>query len=564
MPRITDSPALPLPLQPTDRLYVERGGSGPFEVPLSEIGNLLDAAPADHTHSLESLGAAAGSHTHTANQVAGLGPVATMTLAEAQAAVSEYGARTLPSLTWPRQLPRQAASPPTITVGGANAATAISGAVQHKADKPGAFNYFGGPISRPRAFPENQGLALGYYPYKTTNSFVSVEFTLNLTDATGRFEYIVKGNGGRSRVLVKNDAGVYEYQSVSGTTIANDGNVYKILVTLGTAGVYDIRIETYLTFFLGILIPPASTVTATPRRAKRVIVIGNSWVEPTVVDPGAIIGGFGWPQMLGYITGYEFWSAGSGQTDYIAPGSGGRVKLRDRLAQDILIHDADEFWFVGGQNDLAFGSDASYTNVRTELELCIAATKSAKPSAKIRVMSPFPVSGPQYYNSGLLPLNDAIRLGAQNAGVEFYDLLDLGKTIWEDAGWETTAIAASTGTTLQLADVPQWYKGGSLPIATGDLWIALWSSSTNRVIRRCSGDVTTVPGGYQVAMDLAATVSAGTRVTLGSPGMFSGNGRVGATNGTGDADVMIGTDGSHATFAGHRQVALTVAGLISQ
>ncbi|KDB53937.1 hypothetical protein X805_04910 [Sphaerotilus natans subsp. natans DSM 6575] len=99
MPRITDSPSLPLPLQPTDRVYVERAGQGPYEIPISEIQSLIGAAPADHTHSPESLGAADADHTHSAAQIAGLGPVATMTLAEAQASVSGGGvyAPTMPT-----------------------------------------------------------------------------------------------------------------------------------------------------------------------------------------------------------------------------------------------------------------------------------------------------------------------------------------------------------------------------------------------------------------------------------------------------------------------------------
>ena len=104
-----------------------------------------------------------------------------------QASVSGgYGK--LDSTSWLMATPAVASSPPTVARGAANGSTQISGSVLVPADRPGAFRFLGGPKRRTTQNPNFNGYNVGQYPQITSTALVSVEASLYLTDATGRFE----------------------------------------------------------------------------------------------------------------------------------------------------------------------------------------------------------------------------------------------------------------------------------------------------------------------------------------------------------------------------------------
>lgn len=137
------------------------------------------------------------------------------------------------------------ASPATITVGAANAATAISGSVLVPANQSGAFLLSGGPLGFDKVFNRP---VVGKYTGTTSHAYGAVEFSLDTLDSTGRFELSIRGDSDASngRVLYR-FPGETQWKAVSAgrswPTMTSDGNGYLVLVTLGAAGRYEIRLE---------------------------------------------------------------------------------------------------------------------------------------------------------------------------------------------------------------------------------------------------------------------------------------------------------------------------------
>lgn len=467
------------------------------------------------------------------------------------------------SSRWSMVLPTVLGSPPTIARGAANGATQISGSVLTPADRPGAFRYLGGPARRTTTNPDYTGLNLGKYPQITTQAPTAVEFTIYTTDSTGRFELYHKGSGGSYRLLARQNGGAWGAVATTGTALPSDGNLYLELVTLGSAGLWEIRVEYYFGVFFGVRATPTSSIRATKKPTRRIIVGGDSFTEPTITDSGSSWVFDGWVQQLAYLTGWDFWSAGSGGTGWLQT-NGSRPKMRDRLANDILAFPADEYWFALGINDISQSTSA----VAAEVAATIATTRAAYPGAVIRVFSPFWKSGYKNYDVRLLGLRDAIKGAAVGANVVFHDFLDYGAPTWlSDTPAFSTTLTAPLGASdnsITVSALPAYFNNSSATAPSGD-WYVCIGSGANQVVRKVNGWGSGSAGAFVLPIDstVGQTFATGTSVKACGPGWLSGTGNQGTPAGDGNSDLNVGSDGTHPTKRGHADLSIVAAALLS-
>lgn len=479
-----------------------------------------------------------------------------LALTSGQAAVMRagIGAPSGPE-TWPMRVPYLMAAPPVYTNGVANAESAIAGSVLHPALLKDKFTVLGGPAERGTNFPNYLGLQLGAYPQITSGSPVAVEFRLETSDATGRFEIEFKGSGTAFRVYVADNSGGWAAISAAETrSQAADGNGYRDLVTMGAAGTYRIRIEFSGGLLFGVRTIPSDTVAKIAATRKRYIVVGDSFTEPTISDGGDHFTGLGWVQYLAHLTGYDIWSAGSGGTGYVTT-NGARPKFRDRLAADVLAQDVDGVIFAGGINDISNSAGAIAEEAAACFELVRAARK------ELIVLSPFWPRGVEDFPAQLPEINDALKTTALDYNGKFLNLLEFGGTpeyLSGDAAWQTTvATAYAGGTLLVVADKPAYFKQALTGI---DWWQVRVGSGAQQAIR----EVTNISGDGPYTLTLADAVpfalAVGSIVRLGGGLSYqTGTGRQGAEVGDGNSDVCTGPDTTHPTWVGHKGIGYCVA-----
>lgn len=456
---------------------------------------------------------------------------------------------------WPMALPYTLSSPPTFTNGVANAASAISGGIKHKIFDKSRFTVLGGSVVRGTNFPNYMGAQLGVYPQITSTSPVAIEFSLDTADATGRFEIDVKGNGGKYRVLVKQRDGWGAITSGVTRSLPNDGNGYLDLVTLGAAGTYQIRIETYGVIFYSIRTAATDSLGPTKQRRLKYLVVGDSFTEPTITDSGGSFEHSGWVPLLSHLTGYDLWCAGSGGTGYLKPNAvSGRPKFYDRLLTDILSQQMDGVIFAGGIND-----DGSYTaeEIKAEALRCFRLVRQY--GLDLIVLSPFWPRGVEGFSNTILQTSDAIAEAAKQVSAPFLDLLQLGgfpDYLRAVKDWSSTVSSAySSGTNLVLSDVPGYFKGAGVGL---DGWYIRIGDENVQYVRPVSNISGSGPYTVAIGSALPASVAAGTKVRLGQSAYITGLGRQGSPSGSGSADRLMGAD-DHPTVAGHGHIAKCVA-----
>lgn len=428
------------------------------------------------------------------------------------------------------------------------------------------FLYLGGPSKRTLQNPNYLGYDMGGYPQVTSHGTTAVEFVLDTADALGRFEIYHKAATGSAYRLLYRAAGTgagWSMATSGGTALPGDGNLYYELVTLGAAGRYDIRVEYAYGVFFGVRVSPTTSIKAAPKRAKRIIVAGDSFTEPTISDSGASWAWDGYAQQIAYLTGYDVWGAGSGGTGYVKPNTAlSRPKLRDRLAADILAFDADEYWIALGTND----TDQSVSAVATEVDLCLKQIKAARPFATIRVIGPWWEKGYTAYPPILLDVRDVVKAACAANGVKFYDPLNYGASNWIGAAGFSTALtapAAAGANSISVAALPSYFGGVTNAAPSGDWWVEIGGAGAKEV-HYINGWMSGA-GPYSLPLDRALSGSfvAGTPVVTVGPGYVFGTGRQGTPTGSGDADRITGPDAKHPTVYGHQHIAGVVLSMLA-
>jgi hypothetical protein len=415
---------------------------------------------------------------------------------------------------WPMSLPSVMASPPTITLGVADAATQIPGSVIVSCIDRAAFSYV-------NQFPKLAGgpciLIGSAYTGKTSKSSGFVDFRLDTLDPQGRFEIRTQGAGipsGDIRIAIRNRVSkqweyTHDVKSISRSAI---GGIFLDLVTLGAPGIYDIRLEMNSTGkFYGVRVGPTDQVTALPTPEKTFVVIGDSFNDPTFSDPGGQAGfnyNDSWITGLHYMTGMEFISAGCGGTGWMNPNAaiGGTATTWDIL-QDVLAVIAeskkkvDGIIFTSGLNDFGYvGGTAGYpaatpAGCAAEVVRCINACKAAGITENY-IQSPFFPRGSESFPQIFMQFPLAIKAAAASLGVPYLDILDSGPPLYLASSAWTGTLAADVASNAQFfytATLPSYFS--SLP--NGDPWFVRIGSGAQIVTKKVVYIETNATYGYK-------------------------------------------------------------------
>ena len=457
--------------------------------------------------------------------------------------------RTLPHLS---QIDAIMATPPTI---GASSATSsitsgvyipsVSGSGSYATALLDRIAYRGGggivPVSVD--YPGNQyvkGTSL------TSTASGSAPFCTDImTDApVVEFRY----NGGGDKIRIRVDG-----QLVSATpiTLVNDGSFYFLPITFATRAFRRISIEQGSSSkFSGFQIGPSDTIELPAMRGPRCIVVGDSFTEGTGATAGAASD---WVRRFGEAMGWDdVWASGVGGTGYLNPGTAGRVKFRDRLANDVIPFAPQIVMWAGGLND-----QGTYTaaNIQAEALACYQAIQAGIPGVVQVVLSPFWPAGVETYPTSLLDTRDAIKAAAAAASttaqpVYFVDLIEMpvGAT-----PVTTTLAAASSASATSLSSTAFIPTGATIEVDTGTL-------RERRVITNVTG-----VGPYTLSVKaMTGAHASGVAVRQVGPGYMTGSGQVGTTTGNGNADILRSSDGTHPTQAGHEHIGNLVRSLIAR
>ncbi|HEY7268417.1 MAG TPA: SGNH/GDSL hydrolase family protein [Dehalococcoidia bacterium] len=283
----------------------------------------------------------------------------------------------------PLVLPRVMASPPDVRLGAANAASSIPQGVVKPITGPEFTNY------GHRIGPNSSGP--WYLGTSTTPSLITPQpsaanaapYAIEWSFDGSVFEVHLSGNSASYRLVVDGQYATPDEQKIA----ASDFAAHYLRVDFGSRAVRRIRLEAANNLGLdGIVIGKGDSVwRPAEETGPRVIVFGDSVVEGQI-GHGNIIDSF--VHQLGWLMGWDdIWASGSGGTGYVNAGPQGsqRVKLRDRLQNDVIKYKPDMVILEGGFNDATFAKD----EVAKEVSLVIGAIHRALPSTKVVVLSPW-------------------------------------------------------------------------------------------------------------------------------------------------------------------------------
>jgi hypothetical protein len=354
-------------------------------------------------------------------------------------------------------------------------------------------------------------------------------------DAETKLELIYKSAGGEVRVFVDGRP-----IGTSPTWTIGTGGGYAILrLTFASSKVRRIRIESSSSYFGGVNTGPTGSVWPAETALIPATVIGDSFSEPS---------GVSWPRSwcmtLGRLMGWNVTPSGLGGTGYLNPGSGGRVKFGDRLANDLLASGARVAVFAGGLNDYGTYTAAA---IAAAASACYAQAVSA--GMELVVVGPFWTGGCETYVTNLLATRTALRTACESYGGTFVDLLEMPLRGASAASTTMAATANNGATSLSLtAAMP---VGATISLGGTD-------ESQRRVVTAVSGS-----GPYSHTVGaLSAQVTSGTTVTLVGPSFWTGTGQVGSTTGVGNSDLFVQSDGTHPTAAGQDAIAHAIASIL--
>jgi len=441
------------------------------------------------------------------------------------------------------------ASPPTVSA--LATTTAIAGGVAYPsntspstvgAQDRGTFNYRGGNITAAgTTYPNNLYVrnTAQTDPANGNTAPFAVDFWFDGTT----LEILGKGNNSVTRLRVDG-----QIVSAAGTTWTNDGNNYILPVTFGARAMRRITVEASVNFiFGGVNAGPNDTVTAARLDGPKTIVIGDSFTDGAGATLGAVSC---WARKFSEAMNWpNLWCHGLGGTGYLNPGT--RSPSRSRIVTDCLNYSPDVVIFEGGINDISYGGFTA-AGLQSEALTLFQQVATALPNTLQIVLSPMWRNGVESFLVNLIPARDALKEAAvQVPQCVFIDLLEMPL----DATITTTISNSATGgaTTFQTASVPL-PRRSTVEIGTGA------ANPERRVITNVSG---TGPYTHTVAA-LTSAHTAGETVKTVGPALWTGTGKVGATTGAGNSDLLVSSDGTHPTQVGHDEIGLVTARLVAQ
>lgn len=306
------------------------------------------------------------------------------------------------------------ATPPTITQGAQNGATAIaSGAFVSMTDA--RFRYFGVPAGFGAVFPDNSLFkcpdSISYVGAQTI--FASGPWFVEWVSNGSQCEFYTKGQSGQFRLRVDGQLATARY--IDGPP--SNGSGYRVLIDFaGVRASRTYRLEmTSNHRFGGVAIGPADTLSAsTTPMSPKIAWLGDSYTEggsynaafeSHVHQVGDLIG---WTNVL---------NRGLGATGYLNDGGSPKVKFADRVTKDIVNLGPDVVFISGGHNDTSFTA----ASVAAQATAIVAAIQAALPATRIWLLSPWSShgAGSQFY----IDLTAALGAVASARGVHFIDTI---------------------------------------------------------------------------------------------------------------------------------------------
>lgn len=437
------------------------------------------------------------------------------------------------------------ASPPTVgalatatAIGSAKAWPSVTTSGSGFAISGSHFSYFGagGLVRHGSSFPDSNyvratSITDGDIPGLMAPLCVDFLFdgtTLELQFKGTAFSYRLRVDG--------------ELVSATPGAVTATGSTYFLPITFASRAVRRITVETSGFVFGGVTTGPNDTVTKYVTPSPRCIVIGDSFTEGT----GATGNVSGWVRRFAQATGWtDTWASGLGGTGYLAT-SGSRVKFRDRIITDCLNFSPDIVVFEGGINDHGGFTAAA---IGTEAAALFAQVRNALPNASLVVLSPMWRNGAETLPVTLLDARDAVRTAAAANGATFVDVLEMPLTGAATAG--TLAAQANAGAT-SFSSATVFPAGATVEIGSG-------ATRERRVVTAVSG---VGPFSHTIAA-LGNTQASGNAVTTVGSVLWTGTGKVGATTGSGNSDLLVANDGTHPSQAGHDMIGSTVARILA-
>lgn len=373
----------------------------------------------------------------------------------------------------------------------------------------------------------NYGSSIGSNP--VTNMFgVSV-----LCDGS-EIEFFVKGTG--ANFWFKVDG---QYVSLTPTTPANDGGLDYIYLNFGSAAMREIElIGNSATNFGGVYTSQTATVAVAHPRGPRTLFVGDSFIEGTGTTTNGIAN---IPQVFADAMGWDdVRPSAVGGTGLIANTSGTRLTYLQRLATDVIAYSPDLVILWGSIND----AGASYSSIQTAAQSAISQIKAALPNCQVVLTSNAANKGGGFFASAAYLSSDGLRDIAAANGVPFVNMLE--QPSFETFDTSTTTLASTAAINATSISV-------NAPVAQGATY--RFADATHVYVKSISGT-----GPYTATIDnLPTGQTSGAVITPCGNSLWSGSGRVGTTTGFGNCDVVVSSDNTHPTDAGHQMIGTALA-----
>lgn len=245
----------------------------------------------------------------------------------------------------------------------------------------------------------------------SSNGSLIVEFVCD----ADKFELWGIGKYGSYKIFVDDDNTGYKYGYKKGFTDepmylpGTDVAEFYILHDFGEAKSRKIKLEIRETFFGGIKVPNGKTIEPVKRNLnKTAVFLGDSYSEHFFNS---------WCRFCGELLDWDFNISGVGGTGYVNPGENGRVKLYDRLDNDLISLKPDYIIIAVGINDSSYTDIATF---KTEADKCFKKILKDLPNSKIFIFSPWWPHTP--YNV-ILEFNTALKEIALNNKLPYIDSL---------------------------------------------------------------------------------------------------------------------------------------------
>lgn len=437
--------------------------------------------------------------------------------------------------------PRVMASPPTI--GALATATAIASPKYWKVN-PTLNNANSINTSFFRCSSPGNWTVLGT-AFPQYNYILPPSPTSGAGSSIARIEFLFDGT-----TLELMHKGVIGYQNlwvdgelVSGTplTIPNDGLVHFRPITFATRAVRHIMIDAHNFCFGGFVTGPNDSITPAGKTKPRCLIFGDSFCDTT----GSTYKVDGYAMHLGNALGWDCILAAQGGSGFYAAGA-----YTGKYATRVGFFAGEVFDYIivqGSVNDISAAGAAA---ISTEADSLFATLQSTFPTAKIITTSPMSNKGVEGFSPYALQVRDGIKASAATAGIAFVDTLEM--PLLQSNTASTLAANCSAAATTISVNLP-YAIGSTIEIGTGT------ANVERRVVDGVSG-----AGPYTIAVKaLTYAHTSGDVVKQVGSCLWSGTGRVGATTGYGNCDLIVCSDGTHPSSAGHELIGKTLAQLIA-